>query len=228
MKSLLASLVAMALALPGEADDEPKVEKPEPVVAIVLGPGQATAKPFRQGSARTGGGNIHVTQPAPDTISVTMTGVGLVAFLVLGIGGTLLNRQIQSARSDVQTTAKSSPNGKTLPKTTDAEKISQTDKSPAAKTENLTLDNPSPDKTDDFQPRETDEKTSAPTKRDKKRTVKETPEQNAAVNKTETVSKEIPGKKTETKPPTDKKTDVRNQSPTKTDGSTRPRIVKTQ
>jgi hypothetical protein len=49
----------------------------EPAVSIVLGPNQATATPLRKGSSRTGGGNIHVSQPSPDTVWVTMTGAAV-------------------------------------------------------------------------------------------------------------------------------------------------------
>jgi len=72
MSHIIAALIAASLAAPSAAD-EPAAAA-EPAVTIVLGPGQSTATPFRQGSARTGGGNIHVTQPALDTLSVTMTG----------------------------------------------------------------------------------------------------------------------------------------------------------
>lgn len=74
MRPLLAGLIAIALAMSAADADEPKAETPEPPVAIVLSPGRATATPFRQGSSRTGGGNLLVTQPAPDMLSVTMTG----------------------------------------------------------------------------------------------------------------------------------------------------------
>lgn len=74
MKTLLISFFAIALGIAAGAADEPNAEAPRPPVTIVLGPGEATAVPFRQGSARTGAGNIHVVQPAPDMISVTMTG----------------------------------------------------------------------------------------------------------------------------------------------------------
>src|SRR5262249_15302845 len=73
MNTFLSALAALMLTLPAAGDD-PKTAEPEPAVTLVLGQGQATAIPLRQGSSHTGGGNIHVTQPAPDTISVIMTG----------------------------------------------------------------------------------------------------------------------------------------------------------
>lgn len=75
MRALLPGLVALIAVLPVAAVDEPKNSAAEPPVSLVLGSGQGTATPFRQGPSHLGGGNIHVTQPAPDTISVTMTGV---------------------------------------------------------------------------------------------------------------------------------------------------------
>jgi hypothetical protein len=48
-----------------------------PAVTIVLGSRHGHATPTRQGFAHTGGGNIDVAQPAPDTVIVTMTGVAV-------------------------------------------------------------------------------------------------------------------------------------------------------
>lgn len=76
MSWLPMGLAVMCAASLGTAGEE-KTDGTEPRVALVLGPGLATATPFRQGNARTGGGKIHITQPAPDTISVTMTGVAV-------------------------------------------------------------------------------------------------------------------------------------------------------
>jgi hypothetical protein len=48
-----------------------------PAVTIVLGSRHGHATPARQGCTHTGGGNIDVAQPAPDTVIVTMTGVAV-------------------------------------------------------------------------------------------------------------------------------------------------------
>jgi hypothetical protein len=48
-----------------------------PAVTISLGPRDGKAAPIRAGFAHTGGGNIDVQQPAPDTLVVTMTGVAV-------------------------------------------------------------------------------------------------------------------------------------------------------
>lgn len=48
-----------------------------PAVSITLGPRQGRVTPTRQGCARTGGGNIDVAQPSPDTIVVTLSGVAV-------------------------------------------------------------------------------------------------------------------------------------------------------
>jgi hypothetical protein len=63
---LLACLAAVA---PGQDKGPP--------VSIVLGSRHGHATPFRQGFAHTGGGNIDVAQPAPDTVVVTMAGVAV-------------------------------------------------------------------------------------------------------------------------------------------------------
>jgi hypothetical protein len=50
---------------------------PPPPVSIKLGKRTAHAMPIRQGFTHTGGGNIDVQQPTPDTIVVTLTGVAV-------------------------------------------------------------------------------------------------------------------------------------------------------
>jgi hypothetical protein len=48
-----------------------------PSVTINLGSRQASGTPSREGFCHTGGGNIDVAQPSPDTLVVTMTGVAV-------------------------------------------------------------------------------------------------------------------------------------------------------
>jgi hypothetical protein len=68
-------VLALALAFPlGSALAQPPA-LPGPV--IVLKERQSKVVPTRQGCNHTGGGNIDVAQPAPDTIVVTMTGVAV-------------------------------------------------------------------------------------------------------------------------------------------------------
>src|SRR5580704_6105178 len=52
-------------------------EPPAPAVTIDLGSRQAQGVPTRQGFSHTGGGNIDVQQPSPDTLVITMTGVAV-------------------------------------------------------------------------------------------------------------------------------------------------------
>ena len=74
MRQLLLAIVgAMGCALAGRAPDAPA----PPDVTLELGPRQAQGTPSRTGFAHTGGGNIDVQQPSPDTIVVTMTGVAV-------------------------------------------------------------------------------------------------------------------------------------------------------
>lgn len=75
MKTILASLVAVgwSVALMAAGAQAPA----GPTVTIALGSRQSRVVPFRQGFTHTGGGNIDVAQPAPDTVVVTMTGVAV-------------------------------------------------------------------------------------------------------------------------------------------------------
>jgi len=67
---MLAGLTLVGFALPASAADAP-------AVTIALGSRQASATPLRNGFTHTGGGNIDVAQPAPDTVVITMTGVAV-------------------------------------------------------------------------------------------------------------------------------------------------------
>src|SRR6476619_5010987 len=50
---------------------------PPPDVSISLNKRTAVATPCRKGCTHTGGGNIDVQQPTPDTIVVTMSGAAV-------------------------------------------------------------------------------------------------------------------------------------------------------
>lgn len=79
VNGLLAAFLTVSLAAQVPAADNGKEAKSEPPVALILGSGQGSATPLLHGcSARSGAGNIHITQPASDIISVIMTG-GAVA-----------------------------------------------------------------------------------------------------------------------------------------------------
>jgi hypothetical protein len=68
-----ALLIAICVGLPAAAQSDGG--DAQPVTAkIVLGPQAGSAKPAQHGMAYTGGGNINVTQPSPDTLVVTMGG----------------------------------------------------------------------------------------------------------------------------------------------------------
>ncbi len=164
-----------------------------------------------------------------------LMGAGLVALLVLVVGGTLLSRQFQLALDTGQTTAQSAPNSKSAPKSTEPDKVSENDKSLIAKPETVTVSNPAPDADNadvpqlpDYQPRPIDEKPVVqPAQiRSKKRVVRETSESREQIVQTKNVSNEIFDKKGEVRSPTDKRTAVKSQPVTKTEVFTRPRIVK--
>jgi hypothetical protein len=50
---------------------------PPPPVSITLGPRHGHVTPTRAGCTHTGGGNVDVAQPSPDTLVVTATGVAV-------------------------------------------------------------------------------------------------------------------------------------------------------
>src|SRR5579885_1553952 len=54
-----------------------RAEAPQTAAVILLGPRQAEAAPERHGFTHTGAGNIEVSQPAPDTVVITMTGAAM-------------------------------------------------------------------------------------------------------------------------------------------------------
>src|SRR5271170_3221554 len=77
MTKYLLPLMVLSCATPAwAADDAPPPPRPAkwPDVMLVVGPAEGTATPVKKCYARAGGGNIIVSQPAPDTIVVVMTG----------------------------------------------------------------------------------------------------------------------------------------------------------
>jgi hypothetical protein len=68
----LLPIVLLAAAAPGQA-----AEAPAPSAVITLGSRQAAGTPVRAGFTHTGGGNVDVQQPAPDTVVLTLTGVAV-------------------------------------------------------------------------------------------------------------------------------------------------------
>jgi hypothetical protein len=70
MKALLIAL----LMLPAQAQPPAPAG---PAVSIALGSRHGHVTPSRVGFTHTGGGNIDVAQPAPDTVIITMTGVAV-------------------------------------------------------------------------------------------------------------------------------------------------------
>ena len=92
MKKFLAGLFGVLLPLPvwaGAQDAKvpanvqeikisvtPATAAPPPV-SITLGARHAHVTPSNSGCTHTGGGNIDVQQPSPDTLVVTMTGIAV-------------------------------------------------------------------------------------------------------------------------------------------------------
>ena len=70
MRTLLTVAIALAVLAPVAEGAEPKV----PPVSILLRDRHARIVPIRDGTAHSGGGNIDVQQPAPDTVVITLTG----------------------------------------------------------------------------------------------------------------------------------------------------------
>src|SRR5262249_39754278 len=76
MRTLIAAL--LAIACPSALIlAQPPAPPAGPVATISLKDRHGHAVPLRQGFTHTGGGNIDVAQPAPDTVVVTMTGVAV-------------------------------------------------------------------------------------------------------------------------------------------------------
>src|SRR5689334_6223463 len=48
-----------------------------PPASFILGPRHGHVTPARQGCTHTGGGNIDIAQPSPDTLVITMSGVAV-------------------------------------------------------------------------------------------------------------------------------------------------------
>jgi hypothetical protein len=76
MKTILICVAALALPWALVTAQQPPAAS-GPTVTIALGSRQSHASPSRQGFTHTGGGNIDVAQPAPDTLVITMTGVAV-------------------------------------------------------------------------------------------------------------------------------------------------------
>lgn len=73
------TLVMGLVALSGLGANPAKTPEPAPAptVSITLGPRHGHVTPARKGCTHTGGGNIDVQQPSPDTLVITMTGVAV-------------------------------------------------------------------------------------------------------------------------------------------------------
>jgi hypothetical protein len=70
-------LIAAALTIPSVAFAQAQAPASPPPVSITLGPRHGHVTPSRSGFTHTGGGNIDVAQPSPDTVVITMTGVAV-------------------------------------------------------------------------------------------------------------------------------------------------------
>src|SRR3954453_6969649 len=74
MQRLLFALLAASAPL-AHAADAPAPAAPAAVITLVNR--EAVGTPVRAGCTHTGGGNIDVQQPAPDTLVITMTAVAV-------------------------------------------------------------------------------------------------------------------------------------------------------
>jgi hypothetical protein len=89
IRRTLLGLACLALAAPAFGQEKATAQPGQPVnitvtsitpppdVSLNLHKRTAVATPSRKGCTRTGGGNIDVQQPSPDTIVVTMSGVAV-------------------------------------------------------------------------------------------------------------------------------------------------------
>src|SRR5207237_3530732 len=76
MRSFITSLL-IATLWPALSIQAQPAATASPPVTITLGSRHSHVTPSRQGFTHTGGGNIDVAQPAPDTVVITMTGVAV-------------------------------------------------------------------------------------------------------------------------------------------------------
>src|SRR5437588_179471 len=77
MKTLLTGLLVLGWPVSLAVAQPAAPAAPGPSVTITLGGRHGHGTPDRQGFTHTGGGNIDVAQPAPDTVVVTMTAVAV-------------------------------------------------------------------------------------------------------------------------------------------------------
>ena len=75
--TLTAGAMGVLLATSAAALAQPPAAPAGPAVTITLKGRHGHASPIRQGFNHTGGGNIDVAQPAPDTVIITMAGVAV-------------------------------------------------------------------------------------------------------------------------------------------------------
>src|SRR5262245_55393310 len=107
-KKLFAGLLCAALPLPAMAQQPQQIAPGTPVtivvkpaaaeappVSISLGARHGHAVPVRAGLAHTGGGNIDVQQPSPDTVVVTMTGVAVATGCPTKGGAAVMNFELE-------------------------------------------------------------------------------------------------------------------------------------
>jgi hypothetical protein len=88
-QGIVTLLFAMAMAAPACAQ-LPSGEAQPVTAKFVLGPQAGTAKPSQRGSSYTGGGNIEVAQPKPDTIVISMGGSVAASSSLITSGEALL------------------------------------------------------------------------------------------------------------------------------------------
>ncbi|MEM8678191.1 MAG: hypothetical protein AAGF97_02445 [Planctomycetota bacterium] len=86
LQMLLTLIMGLGLVAPAWAQTTQ-----ERTARIILGPQSGTAKPTQRGMSYTGGGNIEITQPTPDTVVITMGGSVAAASTLFTCGEALLN-----------------------------------------------------------------------------------------------------------------------------------------
>jgi hypothetical protein len=80
MIPLFVPVIAFVLTTTSTSGDS-RASPASPAISITLGARHAHVTPERSGCGRTGGGNIDIQQPAPDTVVITMTGVAVACGL---------------------------------------------------------------------------------------------------------------------------------------------------
>src|SRR5262249_53377907 len=96
-RTIFAGSVAVFALSPLGLAQPPAAAPSGPPVSMTLKNRYGHAAPERRGFVHTGGGNIDVAQPAPDTVVITMTGVAVAGAHPFKESAAMLNFDLQQS-----------------------------------------------------------------------------------------------------------------------------------